>query len=152
MKLPPESLGGIQFCRYSDKCSHLPSGKLTWQWFSTTILMVLSRIFMRIFPASHVSFREGTLPNKTNIAPENRPMSQGNDRIPTIHFQRRTVSFFTEGNTSSKLADSCNWLSSRWQESEIRHPMMQLESPCCWWASTFRHKTITWMPLLLQKP
>ena len=63
---------------------------------------------MRIFPASHVSFREGTLPNKTNIAPENRPMSQGNDRIPTIHFQRRTVSFFTEGNTSSKLADSCN--------------------------------------------
>ena len=47
------------------KCSHLPSGKLTWQWFSTTILMVLSMIFMRIFPASHVSFREGALP-KTN--------------------------------------------------------------------------------------
>jgi len=47
--------------------------------------------------------KPSTLP-ETNISPENRPGPQiGKDRIPTIHFQRRAVSF-REGKSVAEIS------------------------------------------------
>ena len=60
----------------------------------------LNALFLASFKRRTPDTLRGTTRTlKTKIVPENRESKKGNDRIPTIHFQVRTVSF-REGDIS----------------------------------------------------